>query len=585
MKPAANRIGGAEAVVFMGLPVLLSIVLSARHIGAVLDGVLQNPDSYMRLARLRDSLTAGQPLHVMPRDGSGLGTVVHWSHLIDSLLCLLALPFTPFMDQDAALLVASALFGPLSMAALGLGVAWAAAPFCERRWLWLAPLSVCLGPAILPYGLVGVVHHHVACVLVAVMTSGWAARAILGVAPRYAGWPMGAWAGVGLWLTPETLPLSVAGFGAMWLAWLARPRTPALTRCIGDTGLTFLIVTWLAWAVDPPESGWIAEEIDRISVLFVALAGAIAATGLLIKGMGDMTRKFWLRLMVSGLCGAGFATIWLLLFAGTLFGPRPVVDATMFQDIVEMAPVRSFSGWLNYLFTGCLAVVALTILTIRHRAPILAYATLGGVILLVLGQMHVRFASYPEALGAVMLPVVVSLWADRVAAWPAWRQPLPRMATIILFVLVPFVAEMANPAKAARARDRRVETSCSPSHLGAMLAPYAGQVVLSDINIAPELLYRSDVVTVASLYHRNPSAFLRLRSAWRGQEETEVPAAFGTARIGFVLFCPTPGRSALVRDLPETTLLDRLSRGQPPSWLYPVATDPDSGFVLYRVGS
>ena len=66
------------------------------------------------------------------------------------------------------------------------------------------------------------------------------------------------------------------------------------------------------------------------------------------------------------------------------------------------------------------------------------------------------------------------------------------------------------------------------------------------------------------------------------------PAAFiclVNAGISLVLFCPMPGRSPLIRDLPENTLLDRLGRGEVPTWLREAARDPSSGHVLYRVKS
>jgi len=102
MTPRRHTIGPMEWAAYAGLPLLLVSVLSIRQIGPILSGGLTNPDSYMRLVRLRESMRLGEPAHEVLRDGSGLGTVVHWSHLLDSLLCLIALPFTVFMDEPIA---------------------------------------------------------------------------------------------------------------------------------------------------------------------------------------------------------------------------------------------------------------------------------------------------------------------------------------------------------------------------------------------------------------------------------------------------------------------------------------------------
>lgn len=588
MTDIARRQSTGESLAYFAFPLLLTIILSARHIPDVLAGELRNPDSYMRLARLRDSIVAGMPVHDIARDASGAGTVVHWSHLLDSMLCLLALPFTLFQEPPAALHTAAALFGPLSVALLGLAVAWAATPFADRNWLWLAPLTICLGPAILPYGLVGVVHHHVPSVTVAVMVIGWAARIIACLAPSGAGWRMGAWAGMGVWLTPETLPLSVLAFGALWLAWIWRPDQPELARAIANTGLGLAVTVITAWGVNPPHGGYLMEDLDRVSLVFVALSVAIAGTGLLVRALDELVQPPVTRLGWSVAGGGICALIWTTMFAPTLLGTTAVIDEAaaraMFRDIAEMAPVTSVGQFLTYLLTGCLGNAALIWLAARRRTIVLCYCAAVAIVLVALGQMHLRFASYPEALGAVMLPIVVTLLADRARAWPAWRQPLPRVATILLFVLVPFAAEFSQSARAARAETVKDDAACPVSGLGPMLRPYAGQVVLTDVNKSPELLYRTGIVTVGSLYHRNQSAFMRLRSAWRSTDTKVMPPTFMVARIGYVLFCDSPGRSALVADLPAETLLDRLAKDEPPAWLRLVARDPVSGHALYQVG-
>jgi hypothetical protein len=82
----------------------------------------------MRLARLDDRLAAHAPIDVVARDGSGAGTVLYWSHLLDTLLLVLAAPVPPFLGEHEALRWAGVLLGPLSAGLLGMALAWAAAP-------------------------------------------------------------------------------------------------------------------------------------------------------------------------------------------------------------------------------------------------------------------------------------------------------------------------------------------------------------------------------------------------------------------------------------------------------------------------
>jgi hypothetical protein len=115
-----------------------------------------------------------------------------------------------------------------------------------------------------------------------------------------------------------------------------------------------------------------------------------------------------------------------------------------------------------------------------------------------------------------------------------------------------------------------------------LLRPHAGQIVLADVGYTPELLYRTDLLTVGSLY-RNITGFMRLRGAWRSEPSDAVPEAVRATRASLVLACPHSSRSPLVADLPPDTLWDRLDRNEPPPWLRLIADDPASGFVLYGI--
>src|SRR5579862_1837934 len=96
--------------VMLALAVTLAMSLHGGHFGE-----LSNPDTFMRLVRLRDMLDRGSIVYDVARDGSGHGTELHWSHLIDGLLCLLALPFRLVLNRDDALHEAALIFGPLNM--------------------------------------------------------------------------------------------------------------------------------------------------------------------------------------------------------------------------------------------------------------------------------------------------------------------------------------------------------------------------------------------------------------------------------------------------------------------------------------
>jgi hypothetical protein len=580
-------IGWRLGAVCASLPVLVGFGIGWHRLPAVFGGGLINPDSYMRVVRLQETLDTHHVVDVIARDGSGAGTLLHWSHLLDSVLCLFAALPGLFMDQHVALHLAAMLFGPVCMAALGFAIAWAAAPFASREWLFLGPLLAAVSPAISSYGLAGVVHHHVPVVIVAVVSCGIAARFLAGETRSEAGWKLGAWAAAGLWLTPESLPLEMLPFGALWVAWVTTPTRGDLARMINRTGISFAVVVTAAFLVDPPHAGYSAIELDRLSVLFVGFAAAVAAIGLAIVLIDRTAHRPFSRAVLSVSVVAAACLLWIACFPQVLLGSANLMSAedwhALMDHINEMQPVVTLSAGLQNLFTGAAAAAVLTCLAYRRHSFLLGYAAVAAIACLWLGQAHVRFAAYAEAIAAVILPIAVTTIERRAIAWSAGFQTFARLAVIVLFLLLPLVGGVPGLLTQAQAAQTAERGNCSLDHAHSMLAPFAGKVVLADVNDTPELLYRTGILTVGSLYHRNFEAFLRLRAAWRSRPSDRAPPEITATHAAFVLFCGRPQRSPLVSDLPPDTLLDRLNRGAVPPWLTVAADDASSGNILYRV--
>lgn len=582
----AWRLTMRQTAFYAVLPVLLSCVRARGQLADVVGGGLVNPDSFMRLVRLRQLLADPVQSHVVMRDGSGLGTVIHWSHLIDSLICLAATPLTLFIPLHDALHVVAVLFGPLSMAAAGVAIAWAAAPFVDRGWLWLAPVGLVAAQAVVTYGIPGVVHHHVPAVVVAIMTAGWAGRICLGGGLRHGGWRLGGWAAVGIWLTPETLVTSMMAFGTVWVAWIVVPHGRRIAMSVRDTGVTFLAVVALAWLVDPPHGGYTIETADRLSIVFVALGAALAAIGAVVLLTDEITDRPAQRLAVTGCAAIMILATWTALFPCLSQVTRSLMGAEEWQamlgDVSEMQPLTTLSEWLGHALSGSIATALAAWIAWRRSDAVLWFVALCAAALVVLGWMQVRFAAYPETLAAAMLPVGLTLLSRHAVQWPALRQAAVRMALVAAFLLGPLAGHLpgiTSPARAAQAEVRK----CTLSKGVALLEGVPPQVVLTDVNDAPELLYRTGMRTVGSLYHRNPAGFMRLRSAWRTQANGAVPAAFTVANVGLVLFCPQPVRSPLLRGAPDDTVMDRLARNDPPAWLLRLRHDAASGYTLFKV--
>lgn len=579
--PAQGRISPGEALVYFVLAVAVDLVMGSPLLAPVLDGAVLDPDGYMRLVRLQASLAQHAPVHVVARDASGDGNVLPWSHLFDAVILILRAPLRLFLSGEAALRWAGVATGPLSVGLLGAALAWAAAPLTLRGWRWTAPVLAASSFFVLSYGAAGMIHHHIPVAFTIVMTIGWAGRSIAG-APRAGCW-MGLWAGLGIWLTPEAMPFVLAAFGGMGLAWLEGATASGFRQA----AVAFLAVIAAAFVLDPPFAGYGAAEIDRISVVYLVLALAVLGVARLL---GAIERRGWSATR-RGLLGAAAAlagiAVWLALFPAVARGPAGLMtDAeaqAFFSLIAEMRPIVTCGQAWAFLLDGMLGLAAVVALAVAIRSLLWGYVALVAALVLLLGSEHTRFLTYAAVLGAALLPVILT-WCERVLhpLSPGLRS-LTRAAVLALFLVGPWSTSPLPPAAAAAASAGAPSPSCSVRDLGYFLAPYRGQVVLSDVNDVPELLYRTDILTVGSFYHRNIAGYMRLYAAWRSGPSPQLPEAVRATRAALLLFCPAADRPGVVADLPPDTLWDRLNRGEVPDWLALIAQNPGSGHRLFRI--
>ncbi len=378
---------------------------------------------------------------------------------------------------------------------------------------------------------------------------------------------------------------------------------------IGGAAVGFIVVVAAAFAVDPPYAGYASVEIDRISIVYLVLAMALGMMAWCARllgaqcgsqpaseslragggtGLSDDDRFRRCRRMAFGLAVPLICLgLWVSLFPAVGLGPGGLMDAhavkVMNDGVKEMMPVDDAKSVVEYLLTGAVTAAVLFWISIARRSVLLGYVALCACALVVLGALHVRFAAYPAVAAAAMLPIALSRCEVWFADWPESVRAGARVSLIAVFVLLPCGIALPGVLSSAHAAASASAPTCSLSAGAALVADRAGQVVLTDPGITPELLYRTQVLTVGSYYHRNVAAFMRARAAWRSAASDTVPDAVRSTEATLVLFCPSQTRSLLVAELPPDTLLDRMNRGQVPPWLRPVGKDPRSGYALYEV--
>jgi hypothetical protein len=573
----------------------LNILLGLHQWPYVLAGNLQDPDSYMRLLRIEQGVRAGHLLTNVAGDQSGAGVMVEWSRLLDMIIWLLAAPMVPFLGWHKALFAAGVALGPLGVGALGVSLAWAVEPVSLRRHLWTAAAAAAILPALASIALPGVVHYHVALLVLIALTAGCvlrAAREDIGF-----GFLAGVAGGFAIWMTPETMPFVLMAYAALALRWLKVPNATTLLA----TAAGCFDVLGFGLFVDPPYGGYGVAEIDRLSYVYVTMGLILLASAALLLRV-QAQAKNWrgpLGLLVMGLPLLG----WIIAFPGVVEGPSgllpPEEAKAFFTDIVEQMPPRGLEV-IVFLLPGAWAVLYAGLRAWDEHRPVLAgpaggnellgaprraplawaYIALCAAVALGLGAKYLLFTSLSAIFAVALLPVALSR-IDRIEEKGGSLAAVKRIALLALILLCPFLAAQAKKSMASPHPDKAYP-SCSLHDIASLLAPASGQVVLAPPEDTPELLYRSHILTVGSLYHHGILGFMKDRVAWRVSPGTSVPGAVMDTGARYVMFCPAPGRYPLVADLPADTLWAALNRNAPPPWLRALGTNKD-GWTLYKI--
>ena len=567
----------------------LNILVGLHDWPLVLGGSLQDPDSYMRLLRIEQGIRAGHLLTNVAGDQSGAGVMVEWSRLLDIIIWLLAAPMAPFIGWHKALFAAGVALGPLGVGCLGVSLAWAVEPFSLRRHLWAAAAAAALLPALVAVALPGVVHYHIALLALIALTAGCVLRALR--EDRWFGFLAGVAGGFAIWMTPETMPFVLMAYAALALRWLKTPNAATLMA----TGAGCFDVLAVGLFVDPPADGYGVPEIDRLSLVYVALGLILLASATMLSRIPPKPWRGKLGVLIMALPLLG----WIIAFPGVIEGPAgllPRQEAHAFFTFIQEQMRPTGLDLIVFLLPGTWAVLYAAWRAWQERKPnptavadismfgaplrtplAWVYIALCATVALWLSANYLLFTSISAIFAAALLPVALS----GIEANGGSLAGVKRIGLLALILLTPLLAERAEgqtptPSKA------KAFPSCNLLGIAPLLAPAAGQVVLAQPEDTPELLYRTHIFTVGSLYHHGITGFMKDRAAWRATPGTTLPQAVAATGAKYVLFCPEAGRYLLVNDLPDKTLWDALNKSAPPPWLHATGHNKN-GWTLYKI--
>ncbi len=548
-----------------------------------LSGSLNDPDGYMRLERILQGIQQGHLVNIVERDDSGAGVMVEWSRLLDAIIWVLALPFAHGLGWPNALLLAGDALSPLGTGLLAVAIALAIEPFISRPFLWLSAIVAALLPGFRIFAGPGVVHYHILLLVLIILTVGFIIRAWHG--ERWPGFLAGICGGFAIWTTPETMPFILMAFGALMIQW----GFTAIGDIIAACAAGFVDVLIFGLTIDPPQGGYGVVEIDRLSLVYVVL-GLFLLVGGLSLWLLDRKIRNPARVIAGFGLMAALLIVWIARFPQVAMGPFGLMSPQDYQRffgmMTELQPLQGAREYLQYLLPASLALAYALWRASQESALkarlIWSYIAAAILVSLLLGAKFILFVGFAAGFAATLAPMMLSDISIRLHHKPL-QAMFGRVGFIFAMLVLPMLP-LLQPATTQAAVSGTLH-SCAMRHINSLLAPLGAAIVIAPPDATPELLFRSQITTVGSLYQHGVPALIRLSDAWRAVPGAEVPSAVVATGASYVLFC-TPAvaqRSLMVTGLPTTTLWDDLAAHQPPPWLHLVVQDPATGWQLYKI--
>ena len=566
---------------------IIQIALIVGGVAPFFDGMLAEPDAYMRMNRVQylwDSGAWFDPLY--PRISPPDGLLQHWTRPMDLLLLIGGLIAAPFVGFEDGLHWWGVIIGPVMLFPALLAFVWAAVPLVRRDCLWLVGVFFVTQPALLITFLVGRPDQNCLLMLLFVIYVGLTIRMVLD--PRRDAWPVlaGVVAALALWVSMETLLFVIVGIAVPGVFWLAGDARLSRALAIHAAALTAAVALSL-----PLERGFdrlLQLEYDQLSVAQLGVFALNAAFWSAMAGLHRFPRlsgKLVGRLAAAGGAAiAVLATIWVA-FPGMFESPFARVDdlyrTVRLANIAEFQPIVRWSDLTGnatattvgqlflWLGAGALAVPGLIWMLRSSSGPTRRgwlVVALMALVFIPLSFAQVRWVAYAEAMLVLPYAALVGAGLAWVSRLP-WAEPLlafPRAFAVALactWIFIPAVIAgattgspdvepSAEPFTAAAPTSGEgaqhaaaTDEACPLAALSRVLADPDGlgnrpRRVMAFVDFGPELLYRTPHAVFSIPNHRYQSGFTATYRAMTARSSERAEAVLREYGVELLVICP-----------------------------------------------
>ncbi|WP_340675135.1 hypothetical protein [Paraperlucidibaca sp.] len=547
---------------------------------------LPNPDSYYKLVILKD-YTPETGFQFIARDNAPYGSWIHWSLPHTWTIWQLHRGLMAFgVEKEAALLWAGGGLTMLSMLLLALFLALAVANVGSPQAAIVSALALASSPPLFGYGqLVQITHHIFMLVPLAAAAACFLRREFR--LSRWQDYIGGALLGLALWISPETMPLVLALAAMRAVIRLQHP----LSGSVWPVAVGLLGILLIGWLVDPPPPTFTAWALDHISLSWLLFGGLLSC--LLLHADSCVRRELpLLRSMQEQIFALVLAAMcWLLLVPDALSGPTGLIPDELrvlwYGQIKELKSVEWPSEWLAYLLLPLIAAVMLGCVAWQNRSLWMLVLAVSTLIYAVLGATHIRMG----AAAAFISALAFSIGLSKIRAFISLHNsntPL-REQFLCAFLILSLPLQVYGAMGLSYFENRgflneggKESESCNLSDALPVLNSIPFGTVLTNPNLGPELLFKTQHRIIAGNYHHNVSGLIDSFKLLRSIEPDKEAKALMKARdISYILSC-TEVLGSLRSGRNDKALSQRIAAAEIVDWLSYREVTEDWRLYLWR---
>lgn len=598
---------------------LFVLVLSLGYVAFLLStrdlipdpGYFFGNDGYLRVIRVTQLYETWDWYdNLIVRNNAPYGSELHWTRPFDLLLLAGALVLQPFVGFEQGLYLWSIWVGPALFVVLMCGLVWAVTPLYSdflRRLILL--LFVFFQPAFATLARPGRPDHHTLIILLSVIIIGLVFRLVLDPRRSRHGLVLGLALGFGIWLTTEMFLVVGPVLGVLAFLWLY--RGDAFAQRNFEMAFGFALMSAVAVLLEVPLDRFFEVAYDKISVVHLAVALLALGFWSVVVGL-ERGRGEGFGFMARATVGAvgGVATLGILyaiypeFFSVPKFYTHPLVGQMYMERISELQSLwpssqHLFARFVSYMGPAFLLVpfliYALSV-SERHdegRWNAWFYVTACLFLYIPLAVNSFRLLPYPAIFLAVAMPEFLGRVVDATERLSPLVFRVVFRAVVIAGCIVGPIVLRSNLQERSAAEEEQIRDArgCSVGGVIRTLNTHPAfssepQIIVSNPDYGPRILYFTDHAIVGSPYHRNEAGMLDSLLVILAENADDVREIIDRRGIDAILVCEID-LEIFRAEGNEPQFFDRLWNDDHPEWLAPIDLGPDaaSNYKLYRVAS